>query len=276
MVHAAETISSHTLSRSSLLSLLLALVYLSFLIIPWVLTCIIALNPHVLIKYDRNYGYEAAEAYSLNHAILTAIEVLNTLALVLSLPILSFLLSRAAIGFSQRRDKNQKLTVRQLFGLADQGWYNPFLIFRRAKITSLLVFGWALLLLTMVMPLVRSGAVIHQSISFQLGQAPYISYPNSLYEMNLLGSSPGPGLLQSVNGQALIVETGTRLQSTTGGIESNLWPYCNDQNLTRYYNRTCGFDYSPYDMSQSSLSNFWGTALGDATSESFLPFQTSA
>lgn len=271
MVHAAEMISSHALTRPSLVSLLLALVFLSFLIVPWVLTCIVALNPHVLLKYDRNYSYEPTEAYSLNYTILTAIDILNTLALVLSLPFFSFLLSRAAIGFSQRQDEKQKLTVGQLFGLADQGWWNPFLVFRRAKISALLVFGWVLLALAMAMPLVRSGTVSHQSISFEPGQSPYISYSNSPFEMTLTGSSPGPGLLQSVNGQTLVVETGTRLQSTTGGIEPNLWPYCNDQNLTRYYNRTCGFNYSPYDMSQSALSNFWETSLpvGDVSSESF-------
>lgn len=271
MVHDVEMISSHALNRQSIVSLLLALVYLSLLIVPCMLTCIIALNPHVLVKYDRNYSYEAARAYSLNYTILTAIDILNTLALVLSLPLLSFLLSRAAIGFTQRQDEKQKLTVRQLFGLADQGWWNPFLIFRRAETSALLVFGWVLLALAMAMPLVRSGTVSHQSISFELGQSPYISYSNSPYEMTLIGSSPGPGLLQSVNGQTLVVETGTRLQSTTGGIESNLWPYCNDQNLTRYYKRTCGFDYSPYDMSQSALSNFWETSLpvGDVSSESF-------
>lgn len=269
MVHTGEIIPSHVLSRPSLVSLLLALVYLSFLIVPWVLTCTVALNPHVLVTYDDNYSYEPAEAYSLNYSILTAIEILNTLALVLSLPLLSFLLSRTAIGFSQRRDEKQKLTVGQLFGLADQGWWNPFLIFRRTKTSALIVFGWTLMALAMAMPLVRSRTVSHQSITFELGQASYIGFLYDPYETTLIGSSPGPGILQSVNGQALIVDTGTRLKSTTGGIESNLWPYCNDQNLTRYYNRTCGFDYSPYDMSQSVLSNFWETTLGEATSESF-------
>lgn len=263
MVHAAETVASTVLFRQSFLSICLAIVYLLFLIVPWVLTCLVALNPHVLVKYN-----ETAEEYSLNYTILTAIEILNTLALVVSLPLLSFLLSRAAICFSQRRDEEQKLTVAQLFGLADQGWWNPFLIFRRAKTSVLLIFGWLLLALALTLPLVRSRTVGQLSISLEVGPQG-ASYVYDLVEP--IGSSPGPGILQGVNGPDIVVETGTRLQSTTGGIEANLWPYCNDQNITRYYNRTCGFDYSPYDKSQSTLSNFWAE---DNTSELTIPHES--
>lgn len=267
MVSAAETTPFTILSRQSLLPLLLSIIYLSFLIVPWVLTCLVALNPHVLFKYNRNNRYEPDEAYSLNYTILTAIEILNTLALVVSLPFLNFLLSRAVICFSQRRDERQKLTVAQLFGLADQGWWNPFLIFRRAKTSVLLVFGWILLALALAMPLVRSRTVGQQSINFQVGQQ---GTPIVYYSSEAVAFSPGPGILQSVNGPDMVIETGARLQSTTGGIEPNLWPYCNDQNVTRYYNRTCGFGYSPYDISHSALSNFWAE---DSSSESTFPHE---
>lgn len=260
--------SEKVLSRSSLVPLFLATVYLAFLITPWALTCRVALDPRTLVRYDSVYNYEPAKAYSLNATMIAAIDVLNALSVVFSLPLLSLLLSRAAIGFTQRRRSKQKLTVGQLFGLADQGWWNPVGILRQGKTSAFLVFGWVLLALAIAVPLVRSRAVGRQSITLELGDPPAF---NEFY--GALGTSPGPALLQNVIGSQLIAEVGTRLQSTTGGVEMNLWPYCNDQNLTRYYDRACGFGYNPYDITQSTLSNFWeiNGLYGYTTSKSICP-----
>lgn len=72
---------------------------------------------------------------------------------------------------------------------------------------------------------------------------------------NLIGYSPDPGLLKGVSGEDLITNTRTKLQTTSGGLEGNLWPYCNDE--TNYYNTSCGYTYAPYDINQSNISNYW-------------------
>lgn len=58
----------------------------------------------------------------------------------------------------------------------------------------------------------------------------------------------------------MITQTRTKLQTTSGGVEANLWPYCNDESTARYYNSSCGYDYAPYNMDQSALRNYWETA----------------
>lgn len=252
MVNATDRRSEQALTRQSSVPLFLAIAYLLLLVIPWVLTYRAVENPHILVNYDSDYEYHPSRAYSLNYTVPNAIDILNTLALVVSLPVLSFLLSRAAIVFSQLRPGKRDLTVRQLFGLADQSWWNPICVFEKGQTSVLLVFGLVLLVLALITPLIRSSIVRRQSSSLLLSRHPPFS---SFY--GEVGSSPGPGFLQAVNGQALISDTSKRLQKTTGGTELNLWPYCNDQNLTRYYNRTCGYSYKPYDISQSALSNYW-------------------
>lgn len=87
-------------------------------------------------------------------------------------------------------------------------------------------------------------------------------FANSYYHASedaLLGYNPGPGLLKGVDGQELITQTRTKLQTTSGGIEENLWPYCNDEISTRYYNSSCGYKYAPYHMNQSAIGNYWET-----------------
>lgn len=254
MVNANDLRSEHVLHFQSLIPLLLSVVYLVILITPWALTCVVASNPRILVRKNpkkTDYYYDLPESpvtYTIDYKLITAVNVLNTVAVVVSLPLLSYLLSRAAVIFSQRRNEKQELTVRQLFALADHTWWNIFSVLTEGKSSVLLVLGWVILALAFVLPIVRSSFASYPiiNISPDTNSTNYNNYRNSI------GASPGPGYLQAADSVSTIKAVSTGLQTTTGGITAHLWPYC-DQNAT------CRYSYDPYDVGQSTLSNFWKT-----------------
>lgn len=243
----AHAKTNQVLLSQTLFPLVLAVFYIALLIVPWALTCKIASQPSFIIHiYD--WGWE----YDVQHGWVIAINVLNSLAAVLSLPILSALLARAAVVFSQRRKPGQTLSLRQLFALADRDWYNFFKVMSPAGSSALLRLGFLVLFIAILLPLVRSALVAYDnplvSSNFPERYRDYISAR--------LGTTPSPIAVRRAYSETqsqVITETRKSLHTTVGGIEPNLWPVCNDNTS----GRTCGFRYGPYDLSQSMLSNFW-------------------
>lgn len=243
----------------SILPGLLAVAYLVFLIVPWALTYEIARHPDFLFeKGERDYfffdgpynrGYHITLAYS----TLRAIRILNAIQVILCFPVLSALLARATVVYSQRRKPEQKhsLTVRQLFALADHGWYNVLLVLQRPAISALLIFGWLLLVVAFVLPLARTALVTYDALSLELDPQTYF------IDAQIMGTSPAPSGLAHVDTGSVVDTTRSKLQLTTGGYESQLWPICNDANTTGYWDTSCGLSYNPYTVNQSSLWRFW-------------------
>lgn len=244
--HAAK--ANRILLSQPLFPLLLAIFYVALLIIPWVLECKIASQPSFIVQL-----YRWGSRYYVQNGWVIAINVLNSLAVVLSLPILSALLARAAVVFSQRRKPGQTLTVRQLFALADRGWYDFFKVTSPVASSALLRLGFLVLFITVLLPLVRSGFVAYDNL-LVTDNLPKEAQ-NHMYER--LGFTPSPVAVKSANSisqDRVISATRKKLLTTVGGIEPNLWPVCNDNTSS---DSTCGFKYGPYDLSQSTLSNFW-------------------
>lgn len=103
-------------------SLILLLCYLPFLIVPWVLTCIMAIRPPSLPSYYNQKGEYGANLYLVMLFWMGFIRVLNSIASLLTVPVVSALLAQGAVVFSQRRKVKQALNLRQTFTLADRGW----------------------------------------------------------------------------------------------------------------------------------------------------------
>ena len=73
---------------------------------------------------------------------LDAAQVMNTVATVLALPVLSSLLAQAAVRYTQRQSNGKTLNLGQLFALADRGWADLPLLMSSARAASpLLLFG---------------------------------------------------------------------------------------------------------------------------------------
>lgn len=56
---------------------------------------------------------------------LSALMAINTVAAIISLPVVSCLLAYGAVVYCQRRSPGQKLSLLQLFVLAGREWLNP-------------------------------------------------------------------------------------------------------------------------------------------------------
>ncbi|KAK0658726.1 hypothetical protein QBC41DRAFT_287500 [Cercophora samala] len=143
----------------------IAVSYLGLLITPWVLTCILHYRP---IAAGRPF-YEGLpwKAFSSRYPALDttkgpqflfAIQALNAVSTLVSIPVILALLARAAVVYSQRRTPKQTLSARQLFTLADGRWLT-------GGYTPLSIYAVSLLAVALSLPLVRSLLISTETIA---------------------------------------------------------------------------------------------------------------
>jgi hypothetical protein len=106
-------------------SILVFIFYLLILLVPWFLTCASMIRPINRYSYiDQSGSVTPTEAKGWNR-MRVALSTLASIAGVIGLPIVSCLLAHGAVVYTQRRSADQKLSVLQLFMLADRQWLNP-------------------------------------------------------------------------------------------------------------------------------------------------------
>ena len=103
-------------------SICLLACYLPFLILPWILTCIMALRPPNLPSYYNQKGEYGSNMWLVMLFWMAFVRVLNAIASVLVVPITSALLAQGAVVYTQRRKVGQELNLRKTFALSDRGW----------------------------------------------------------------------------------------------------------------------------------------------------------
>ncbi len=112
-------------------ALIISVVYLGLLVTPWILTCILNARRRATVSVEI-WGKKPDPGLYLYPEVLIhpglfgvyirAIRILEPLATVVSLPVVSALLARASVVYSQRNRHTKSLNARQLFALADQKW----------------------------------------------------------------------------------------------------------------------------------------------------------
>ena len=128
----------------------LALLYLTTLVVPWVLMCILNKQPLTAPSYYYQKGARSARNFLALTGVLAFINVLRAISGVIVIPITSVILAHAAVVYSQRRRHEQELNMRQLFALANRGWADPGVLWecrRQGSSSRLLWLGGLLLLL---------------------------------------------------------------------------------------------------------------------------------
>lgn len=103
-------------------SLCIVSCYLPFLIVPWILTCILTVRPLSHSSYYNQQGDFGPRAYLAMIYWMGVVRVLNAISSVLTIPITSAVLAQGAVVYSQRRKLKQKLNLRQVFAFADRAW----------------------------------------------------------------------------------------------------------------------------------------------------------
>lgn len=137
-------------------ALLLLLLYLPVLVLPWVFTCIMMFRPMLKRSYINQIGeYSLTDIYRMQHWH-NATNILNGIASVLAIPVVSALLAHGAVIYAQRRKADRDLNIRQMFVLADKGWADIRILWfalskpNQKKTSPYLWFGAFLVLLSMV------------------------------------------------------------------------------------------------------------------------------
>lgn len=110
-------------------TILLLSFYVPLVIVPWVLTCVLATRPIGGSSYIKQQGFSTREIRNLRYWRI-AINVLNSTVALVTVPFLSAILAQAAVVFCQRQHAGQFLSLRDMFGLADRGWTNPAELWR--------------------------------------------------------------------------------------------------------------------------------------------------
>lgn len=130
----------------------LAVVYLICLIVPWVLICVLDKQPLTAPSY---YYQKSGVSKTALDSTLVFVGVLRAVSAVIVVPVTSIILGHAAVTFSQRRNPEQKLNMRQLFALVDRGWADVVTLWNckeHGSSSRLLWLGAALIVLGMLHP----------------------------------------------------------------------------------------------------------------------------
>ena len=96
--------------------------YIVILLVPWVLTCILAVRPLNKPSYYNQKGEYGPDVLNAIRFWNGFVRVLNAIASLITVPVISALLAHGAVVYSQRRKIDQTLNLRQTFTLADRGW----------------------------------------------------------------------------------------------------------------------------------------------------------
>ncbi|PVI00149.1 hypothetical protein DM02DRAFT_487798, partial [Periconia macrospinosa] len=112
----------------------LIVLYIPLLFVPWVATVVLTYRPISRSTYYYPNGFNMDE-YKQMQSWVTAIDVLNSIASLLAVPVVSFIIAQTAVIFSQRRAPARQLSVRDIFALADRAWTDTSVLMKlvRAK-----------------------------------------------------------------------------------------------------------------------------------------------
>ncbi|KAL8318172.1 hypothetical protein RB597_001548 [Gaeumannomyces tritici] len=135
-------------------TLILVAFYIPVTVVPWAASCVLSTRPIApgAATYEDSRGRLSPSDLASVGIWMTAIRALDTIAAVLAIPVVSAVLSHAAVVVAQRRSATQNLNVRQLLSLADGPWTR----LKRNYSTKLSALGLALVIHSIVLPFTRA------------------------------------------------------------------------------------------------------------------------
>lgn len=110
--------------------------YVPLLIIPWILTCLIAGPPATNGNDASQFSPQTDKGLLSLLAWVGSVRVLNSLASVVTIPVTSALLAQAAVVYTQKRLIYQRLSIRQTFALADRRWSDITVLIEASRATG--------------------------------------------------------------------------------------------------------------------------------------------
>jgi hypothetical protein len=110
-------------------AMVLILIYVPLLVLPWILTCVIAKRPLSATSYFNSRGFEDSEIKHMYNSA-RAVNVMNSVGSLVTIPILSALIAQAAAAYSHKHRSNPNFRLQHLVALADRGWTDPIALAR--------------------------------------------------------------------------------------------------------------------------------------------------
>lgn len=111
-------------------SVVLVALYVPILVLPWILTCVLAVRPLGAVSYlNQRQGLTLKQLDQIE-LVNDVSRVLNAIAAVATIPLVSALLAQAAVVYTQRHKQHQRLNLVQVFALADKGWSDLRVLWR--------------------------------------------------------------------------------------------------------------------------------------------------
>jgi hypothetical protein len=92
-------------------------VYIPLLVVPWILTCILLHRPIGTSDYYDQSGIHES-LLTVQRRLMNALSVIFAITGLVTAPIISAILSEAAVVYTQKRREGQNVSIRQLFALA--------------------------------------------------------------------------------------------------------------------------------------------------------------
>ncbi|KAF4450603.1 hypothetical protein F53441_6264 [Fusarium austroafricanum] len=270
-------------------SLWIFIVYLPILVVPWVITCILMNRPINKSSYTDPAGSITPRDVYLWNRWRIASRTLTAITGVIGIPIVSCLLAHGAVVYSQRRSAGQKLSVLQLFSLADRKWLNPgYLLMPHVQAKSwggslYLLLATLLIILTAVQPSIQAILVRDESIKavtcqghpgFDSGYYGTIcKHPYEDRNTKVIAQDSEPIGLKFCPQSSVVRKTRQKLiSSTRSDIQPRLWPddtYYNPRfpNYLIEKRRTLDWYYQkPYDGNYVVKRPYYASPVVNGTS----------
>ncbi|KAJ5541954.1 hypothetical protein N7461_007957 [Penicillium sp. DV-2018c] len=211
----------------------LLLIYVPLLVLPWIFTCLLAGPPAPNgasgKRFFPQYGLSAHGTLSLASWV-AAVRTLNSIANVLTVPVISALLAQAAVVYTQKRKAEQKLTLRQMFALADRRWSDATVVVEAARTmgtgigSRFLWLGMLLVVIGAIQHPIQQLLVSWQSVPVRTCLDDPIN-PCGASGTVVVGYDPEPADLATIHQSRVLQEVMNSLATfNVLDFETHLWP----------------------------------------------------
>ncbi|VTT62530.1 unnamed protein product [Fusarium fujikuroi] len=203
--------------------------HLLILVLPWIFTCVLMIRPINEESYFNQAGSITPGDVNNWHRSRVALRSLTALSSVVGLPIVSGLLAHGAVVYTQRRSPAQKLSVLQLFALADRGWLDPRYLVKppsKLQITERSLYLW---LATFLILIIRDEEINvltckgHPAAYRDCGSGA-CKFPFKDLNTQIIARDAEPIDLNFCPQDVVVMKTSQKLLgSTNSDIQINLW-----------------------------------------------------
>ncbi|KAL5622637.1 hypothetical protein FOBRF1_001887 [Fusarium oxysporum] len=263
--------------------------YLLILVLPWMFTCFLMIRPINKESYFNQAGSITPGDVDNWHRSRVALSSLTAISSVIGLPIVSGLLAHGAVVYTQLRNPGQKLSVLQLFALADREWLDPRYLFKppsKFKSTERSLYLWLatfLILITAIQPPIQTILVRDERIDVVTCKghparhkdhySGACKYPFKDLDTQVIARDAEPIDLNFCPQDVVVKKTSQKLLSSANNdIQTNLWSdeaslgenpnyYMDNRRTLDWYYQRLSYDKSKRLYYASSVANGTGTGV---------------